>query len=90
MERVTVKTVRETFVSFVDIARRVGFDTTGWVLQEGNAWRAYRLFVQDLPRYTYSNHPMADCIGTNAREAYYWLSASIKTMGAIIQLRSEK
>ena len=86
-QRITKENVRGTFESFSTIATRIGFDTTGWTLQEGNAYRAWRLYI-DSDRHTMGQHPMGDWIGATASEAWNWLSASIHTMMAIEQLNS--
>jgi len=86
-ERITVRDVRTAFATFAQLAGQAGLDTTGWTLQEGNQWQAYRLYVASPDGYRQmATHPMADYIGSTAREAHAWLQASVQTMRPLVEL----
>ncbi len=86
--RVTVKDVRQQFVCLVKRAAELGFDTTKWILQEGNGANAYRLF--DTAGGGHWNTPFGGdrgFLGKTAREAEATLRAYRRALNAVASLQ---
>jgi hypothetical protein len=89
-ERYTAKDVREIFETFVEVAGRAGFDTTGWILQTGDQYRAYKHFKRDEPGGGLWSTLFRDQLGNTAREAYQTLSTRLDTLNALADLQREQ
>lgn len=74
--KVSVSNVRGAFRTFVGLAQREGFDTTGWELAEGNSAESWRLFrINSEGGREFNTTPFPSFLGNTAREAYNTLTA---------------
>jgi hypothetical protein len=91
--RITAKDVRAAFVRFESAAKRAGFQTDRWLLQEGDrvngqAWRVFEV----VEHGGLDGLPMTNgegWVGNDARTAYELLHHMAKTMDAVTELHQE-
>jgi hypothetical protein len=90
--RVSIIAVRQAWADYVKIAGEVGFDTTGWNLQEGSAVQGVhysgRTGTGDPVPGAMSNGFNSAFLGTTQGETFDALRHMIATLRAVAELRN--
>jgi hypothetical protein len=86
--RYTVKDARRAFKNLKAAAAAVGFNTAGWVLEEGSASAgcAYRVFKRNPETGALANSPFRSYLGMTAREATARINAMAETLWAVADM----
>ena len=90
MARFTVKNVRWAFTGFVAAADAAGFDTTGWLLEEGSSscGISYRVYATRKGSTGRHNTPFGEMpLGCTAREAVQALWNMTKALYAVADMQ---
>lgn len=82
-DRITKAHVRSAFAVFIECAQSQGFDTSGWFLEDGNAYQSWQLFKGKNANGGYLQGPFPTHLGSTNREAYARLQAWIQFVTAI-------
>jgi hypothetical protein len=92
-DRITRKTLEAVYATFVDVAKRAGFDTDGWRLEigsrlNGNSFRHYTHKYPDGSMGSgQCNTEFRSFLGWTCREAYDVLSTRIDALRAVAEVR---
>jgi hypothetical protein len=94
MSQITIKDVRAAWQIYCDVAKLVGFDPTGWQLQEGSSTTGVHFSgrtstgnaVPGAIGYGFNSA----YLGTTRRETYDALRVAASALRAVLDLRGPK